>query len=62
MTYPHTKVVKQLDERLLTLDPRAITHVLSNSKDYEKPWQSRRLISSLIGNGECSCFVEMLFC
>ncbi|KAJ8583795.1 cytochrome-450 hydroxylase [Rhizopogon salebrosus TDB-379] len=39
------------DERLLPLDPVSIAHVLKNSTIYEKPWQSRRLITSLIGCG-----------
>ncbi|KAF9478642.1 cytochrome-450 hydroxylase [Pholiota conissans] len=39
------------DIRLLTLDPVSVAHVLKNSTIYEKPWQSRRLITSLIGCG-----------
>lgn len=39
------------DERLLTLDPASIAHVLKNYTIYEKPWQSRRLITRLIGCG-----------
>ncbi|KAH7926700.1 cytochrome P450 [Leucogyrophana mollusca] len=39
------------DERLLPLDPVSVSHVLKNSTIYEKPWQSRRLITSLIGCG-----------
>ncbi|KDR75950.1 hypothetical protein GALMADRAFT_1331936 [Galerina marginata CBS 339.88] len=39
------------DVRLLTLDPVSVAHVLKNSTVYEKPWQSRRLITSLIGCG-----------
>jgi len=35
----------------LTLDPISVAHVLKNSTIYEKPWQSRRLITSLIGCG-----------
>ncbi|KAG5637994.1 hypothetical protein H0H81_002355 [Sphagnurus paluster] len=42
------------DERLLTLDPISVAHVLKNSTIYEKPWQSRRLITSLIGCGMLS--------
>jgi cytochrome P450 len=41
----------QADERLLTLDPASVAHVLKNSTMYEKPWQSRALIGSLIGCG-----------
>jgi len=39
------------DLRLMTLDPVAIMHVLNRSAIYEKPWQSRRLITRLIGEG-----------
>ncbi|KAI5824209.1 cytochrome-450 hydroxylase [Schizophyllum commune Tattone D] len=39
------------DERLLTVDPTALTHVLRNASIYQKPWQSRAFISSLIGCG-----------
>ncbi|KAG2016007.1 cytochrome P450 [Coprinopsis cinerea AmutBmut pab1-1] len=39
------------DERLLTLDPVSVAYVLKNSTIYEKPWQSRALITSLIGCG-----------
>lgn len=41
----------QFDERLFTLDPVSISHVLKNSTIYEKPWQSRRIITGLIGCG-----------
>jgi len=41
----------QWDDRLLTLDPISLSHVLKNSTIYEKPWQSRRLITKLIGCG-----------
>ncbi|KAG9316669.1 cytochrome P450 [Chiua virens] len=39
------------DERLLPLDPVSAFHVLKNTTIYEKPWQSRRLITDLIGCG-----------
>ncbi|KAJ7901734.1 cytochrome P450 [Mycena olivaceomarginata] len=42
------------DERLLTLDPVSFTHIVKNTAIYEKPWQSRRLITSLIGCGMLS--------
>ncbi|KAH6914090.1 cytochrome-450 hydroxylase [Coprinopsis sp. MPI-PUGE-AT-0042] len=42
------------DERLLTLDPASIAHVLKNSTMYEKPWQARVLITRLIGCGMLS--------
>ncbi|KAF7983790.1 hypothetical protein HWV62_19013 [Athelia sp. TMB] len=52
--YGHSFRIRGLgpwDDRLLTLDPVSIAHVLKNSTVYEKPWQSRRLITSLIGCG-----------
>nr|BAK09372.1 cytochrome P450 [Postia placenta] len=39
------------DYRFFTLDPVALGHVMKNSHLYEKPWQSRRLITGLIGCG-----------
>ncbi|KAG9003004.1 hypothetical protein FRB94_001626 [Tulasnella sp. JGI-2019a] len=39
------------DERLLTLDPKAMAHILNSPSVYEKPWQSQRLINGLIGPG-----------
>ncbi|KAJ6586826.1 cytochrome P450 [Mycena vulgaris] len=42
------------DERLLTLDPVSLSHIAKNTAIYEKPWQSRRLITSLIGCGMLS--------
>ncbi|ETW80421.1 cytochrome P450 monooxygenase 43 [Heterobasidion irregulare TC 32-1] len=39
------------DVRLLPMDPVSVAHVLKNSTVYEKPWQSRRLITGLIGCG-----------
>ncbi|KAJ7132855.1 cytochrome P450 [Mycena crocata] len=42
------------DERLLTLDPTSLSHIVKNTAIYEKPWQSRRLITSLIGCGMLS--------
>ncbi|KAJ3995138.1 cytochrome P450 [Lentinula boryana] len=47
------------DDRLLTLDPASLNHVLKNSTLYEKPWQSRRLITSLIGCGMLSAEGQM---
>jgi len=35
----------------MTIDPVSVAHVLKNSTIYEKPWQSRKLISTLIGCG-----------
>ena len=45
------KSIIKWDQRLLTLDPLSVAHVLKNSTIYEKPWPSRRLITSLIGCG-----------
>ncbi|KAI0693851.1 cytochrome-450 hydroxylase [Cerioporus squamosus] len=39
------------DQRLFTLDPVSLAHILKHSTIYEKPWQSRALIGSLIGIG-----------
>jgi hypothetical protein len=39
------------DDRLLTLDPQSLSHILKHPDVYEKPWQSRRLIENLIGCG-----------
>ncbi|KAK7470690.1 hypothetical protein VKT23_002112 [Stygiomarasmius scandens] len=47
------------DDRLLTLDPISLSHVLKNTSVYEKPWQSRRLITSLIGCGMLSAEGQM---
>lgn len=40
----------QHDYRLMTFDPRAIQHVLSDTA-FEKPWQTRSFMSRLIGRG-----------
>ncbi|KAJ6499396.1 cytochrome-450 hydroxylase [Mycena sanguinolenta] len=42
------------DDRLLTLDPVSFSHIVKNTAIYEKPWQSRTLITSLIGCGMLS--------
>ncbi|KAJ4498302.1 cytochrome-450 hydroxylase [Lentinula lateritia] len=47
------------DDRLLTLDTVSLNYVLKNSTLYEKPWQSRRLITSLIGCGMLSAEGQM---
>ncbi|XP_006461052.1 hypothetical protein AGABI2DRAFT_204483 [Agaricus bisporus var. bisporus H97] len=47
------------DERLLTLDPLSLQHVLKNPSIYEKPWQSRTLITGLIGCGMLSAEGQM---
>ena len=35
----------------MTLDSFAVSHILGRTTIYEKPWQSRRLITRLIGEG-----------
>ncbi|KAF8210134.1 cytochrome P450 [Mycena galopus ATCC 62051] len=47
------------DERLLTLDPVSFSHIVKNTAIYEKPWQSRTLITSLIGCGMLSAEGQM---
>ncbi|KAI0703752.1 cytochrome P450 [Cytidiella melzeri] len=42
------------DQRLYTLDPLTMSHVLQHTSDYQKPEMSRRLISNLIGVGTLS--------
>lgn len=39
------------DQRLLTFDPAALNHVARNPNIYEKPWQTQRFITSMIGCG-----------
>ncbi|KDQ20465.1 hypothetical protein BOTBODRAFT_26477 [Botryobasidium botryosum FD-172 SS1] len=40
------------DDRLITFDTRAITHILHRAvENYPKPWQSRAIIARLIGEG-----------
>lgn len=46
MTY-----IAQWEDRILTTDPVAIAHIMNHTLDYEKPWQSRRVITRLIGEG-----------
>ena len=50
----------QFDNRLLTLDPRAVTYVLNQPAVYEKPAISRRLLASLIGAGK-NCLSPRIF-
>ncbi|KDQ54909.1 hypothetical protein JAAARDRAFT_60368 [Jaapia argillacea MUCL 33604] len=38
------------DYRLMSLDARALSHIL-NSPIYEKPWQTRRFLGRLLGRG-----------
>ncbi|EJD02970.1 cytochrome-450 hydroxylase [Fomitiporia mediterranea MF3/22] len=45
------KGLGRFEDRLLTTDPVALGYVLNHPKLYEKPWQSRRVISRLIGEG-----------
>lgn len=42
------------DQRLFTLDPVTMSHVLQHTTIYEKPYPSRQLISGLIGVGMLS--------
>lgn len=49
-----TLTTPQWDQRLFTLDPATMSHVLQNTTIYEKPYPSRRLISGLIGLGMLS--------
>lgn len=44
----------QWDQRLFTLDPVTMSHILQHTTIYEKPLPSRRLISGLIGVGMLS--------
>lgn len=44
----------QWDQRLFTLDPSTMAHILQHTTDYQKPEISRRLISNLIGVGMLS--------
>ncbi|KAI0063640.1 cytochrome P450 [Artomyces pyxidatus] len=39
------------DNRLLPLDPVSLAYICKNYAIYEKPWQSRRFMSNLIGSG-----------
>ncbi|KAH8102195.1 cytochrome P450 [Cristinia sonorae] len=39
------------DDRLFTMDPVSMNHILKNPSIYEKPWYSRDLIASLLGRG-----------
>ncbi|KAJ7703297.1 cytochrome P450 [Mycena rosella] len=55
--YGHSIRIRGLgpwDERFLTLDPVSLTHIMKDTTIYEKPWQSRTLITSLIGCGMLS--------
>jgi hypothetical protein len=45
----------QHDYRLMSLDLRVISHVL-NSPIYEKPWQTRSLLSRLVGRGKSRAY------
>lgn len=43
-------VIPQHDYRLMALDLRSVSHVLT-SPVYEKPWQTRSLLGKLLGRG-----------
>lgn len=53
--------ISQYDYRLMSLDLRAVSHVL-NSPVYEKPWQTRKLLSRLLGRGAlfCHLFIALI--
>lgn len=56
-TLLNDSVVQQMlqwDQRLFTLDPVTMSHVLQHTTTYEKPYPSRQLISRLIGVGMLS--------
>jgi hypothetical protein len=40
----------QFDYRLMTFDFRALNHIIG-SPVYEKPWQTRKILSRLLGRG-----------
>jgi hypothetical protein len=42
----------QWDQRLLTFDTKAINHIMVQAPAmFPKPWQSRRLVANLFGDG-----------
>lgn len=41
------------------MDPVSLTHIIKNTAIYEKPWQSRRLITTLIGCGMLSAEAQV---
>lgn len=41
-------------DRLWTVDPRALNHVLTHSSDYPKPEMARSGLATLFGEGKCS--------
>lgn len=43
-------IIPQHDYRLMVLDFRSVSHVLT-SPVYEKPWQTRSLLGKLLGHG-----------
>ncbi|KAF7315365.1 Cytochrome-450 hydroxylase [Mycena indigotica] len=47
------------DERVLILDPVALSHIMKDTTTYEKPWESRTLITSIIGCGMLSAEGQM---
>ncbi|KAJ7594780.1 cytochrome-450 hydroxylase [Mycena floridula] len=47
------------EDRLLTLDPVSLSHVLKNDTIYEKPWQTRQLITNMLGCGMFSAEGQM---
>ena len=47
-------MILQWEERLLTMDPTSMAHILKRTDIYEKPALSRRHIADLIGTGMLS--------
>ncbi|THH05278.1 hypothetical protein EW145_g4912 [Phellinidium pouzarii] len=45
------KGLGNFEDRLLTTDPVALAYVMNHTNEYQKPWQSRRVITRLIGEG-----------
>ncbi|KAI5123946.1 hypothetical protein M0805_006360 [Coniferiporia weirii] len=53
-TYGRNVRIKGLgnfEDRLLTTDPAALAFVMNHTNEFQKPWQSRRIITRLIGEG-----------
>ncbi|KAJ7072405.1 cytochrome-450 hydroxylase [Mycena amicta] len=47
------------DERVLILDPMSMAHIMKDTTTFEKPWESRTLITSIIGCGMLSAEGQM---
>ncbi|KAL5523770.1 hypothetical protein ACEPAG_7943 [Sanghuangporus baumii] len=53
------KGLGNFEDRLLSTDPAVLSYVLNHSNEYQKPWQSRRVIARLIGEGLLASEGEM---